>query len=430
MPSRRNVVIAQSGGPTPVINNTLRGIIDACRSFPGEFGSIYGGLHGIEGVLREELLDLGAQPQREIELLRTTPAAGSIGTCRYKLKEQNAEDFERVIEVFKAHDIGYFFYIGGNDSMDTAHKISVLARDRGLDLVATGVPKTIDNDVGDSEFSLIDHTPGYGSVARYWACVVLGANEENAGSSPADPVLVMQAMGRKIGYIPAAARLADPERRMPLQIYMAESKVTLEQLADNVNEQLRRDGRCMVVISEGFDVGDIGELRDAFGHVQFSSSKATVAQIVVNYLNDHGLAARGAARGNVPGTDQRHAIIYASRVDLEEAYQVGRKAVLVALEDGTGWMSTILREPGETYRVRYDKVPLQKVANSERRFPEAWISSNRYDVTDDFIRYARPLIGEEWVQVPLENGLPRFARLQRILAEKKCPSYVPQAHRK
>jgi len=429
MPGTRNVVVAQSGGPTPVINNTLRGIIDACRSFPAEFGGIYGGLHGIEGVLKEELLDLGAQPEREIELLRTTPAAGSIGTCRYKLREENSEDFERVIEVFKAHDIGYFFYIGGNDSMDTALKISRLAAERGLDLVATGVPKTIDNDVGDSEFKLIDHTPGYGSVARYWACIVRGANEENAGSCPADPVLVMQAMGRKIGYIPAAARLADPDRAMPLQIYMAESKVTLEQVADNVNEQLKRDRRCIVVISEGFDVGDIGELRDSFGHVQFSSSKTTVAQIVINYLNDRGLAARGAARGNVPGTDQRHAMPYASRVDLEEAYQVGRKAVLVALEDGTGWMSTILREPGEAYRVRYDKVPLQEVANSERRFPEAWIAPSRCDVTDEFIRYARPLIGDDWVQVPLEHGLPRFARIERVYAEKKCPSYVPQAYR-
>ncbi len=155
--------------------------------------------------------------------MRTTPAAGSIGTCRYKLKAKQAEDFERVIDVFKAHEVGYFFYIGGNDSMDTANKVAKLAHERGLDLVGVGVPKTIDNDVGDSEFKLIDHTPGYGSVARYWAYYVQNANEENMGSSPADPVLVMQAMGRKIGFIPAAARLADPNREMPLQIYMRES---------------------------------------------------------------------------------------------------------------------------------------------------------------------------------------------------------------
>jgi len=425
----KNLVVAQSGGPSPVINNSLRGLVEAARGYP-QIGTIYAGWHGIEGVLKEELLDLSGQPPEEISLLRATPAAGSIGTCRYKLLEKNKEDFDRAIEVLKAHDVGYLFYIGGNDSMDTAHKMSVVAAERGLDLVATGVPKTIDNDVGDSEFKIIDHTPGYGSVARYWACGVLGANEENAGSSPADPVLVMQAMGRKIGFIPAAARLADPERRMPLQIYMAESKVTLEQLAANVNDQLKRDGRCMVVVSEGFDVGKFGERRDSFGHVQFGSSETTVEQTVVNYLNQAGLATRGAARGNVPGTDQRHAMIYASHTDLEEAYQLGLKATLVALNDGGGFMSTILREPGAAYRVRYDKVPLQLVANSERKFPQAWIAPSRCDVTDDFVRYARPLIGDEWVALPIENGVPRFARLEKTFAAKKCKAYVPMAYRK
>ena len=429
MNSRKNVVVAQSGGPTPVINNSLRGIVEACRAYPNEFGAVYGGYHGVEGILREELINLTAQSDREIELLRATPSAGSIGTCRYKLRKENDEDFARAIEVFKAHDVGYFFYIGGNDSMDTAHKVSVLAAEQGLDLIATGVPKTIDNDVGDSEFKLIDHTPGYGSVARYWACAVQTANEENEGSSPADPVLVMQAMGRKIGFIPAAARLADPAREMPLQIYMAESKVSMEQLADNVNNMLKQRGRCLVVVSEGFDVGDLGASRDSFGHVQFSASKSTVEQAVVNYLNEVGLAARGSARGNVPGTDQRHCMALASHVDLEEAYQVGRKAVLVALSDGNGYMSTILREPGEAYRVRYDKVPLEEVANSERSFPEAWIAESRIDVTDDFLSYAQPLIGDRWLDIPIENGIQRFARIERVFAEKKCAAYVPQAHR-
>ena len=428
MGSTRNVVVAQSGGPTPVINNSLRGIVDACRSMPGEFGTVYAGYHGVEGILKEELLNLSAQPERELELLRTTPAAGSIGTCRYKLRKGSEEDFERIIEVFKAHDVGYFFYIGGNDSMDTAHKVSVLASERGLDLVATGVPKTIDNDIGDSAFKLIDHTPGYGSVARYWACIVQAANEENAGSCPADPVLVLQAMGRKIGFIPAAARLADPGREMPLQIYLSESGVTIEQLADNVNDQLKRSGRCVVVVSEGFDVGDLGESRDSFGHVQFSSSQTTVGQVVVNYLNQVGLAARGAARGNVPGTDQRHAMVYASSVDVEEAYQVGRKAALISLDDGGGFMSTILRDEGGAYHVTYDKVPLQDVANSERTFPDEWIAPGRVDVNDDFIRYAAPLIGDDWLEVPLENGIQRFARLEKRFAEKKCPPYVPKAY--
>src|SRR5687768_17472949 len=307
----RNMVVAQSGGPSPVINNTLRGIIEACREYES-VGTVYGARHGIEGVLKEELLDLSGQPAEEISLLRYTPAAGSIGTCRYKIKPEQAEDVDRAIEVFKAHDIGYFIYIGGNDSMDTANKISKIAQERGLDLVGIGGPKTIDNDVGDSEFKLIDHTPGYASTAKYWMHAVQYANEENGGSSPADPVLVMQAMGRKIGYIPAAARLADPAREMPLQIYLAESPCTLEQLADNVNDQLVKDGRCMVVISEGFNVGSLGERKDSFGHTQFSSSETTVCQLVVNYLNKVGLKAKGSARGNVPGTDQRHSMAYAS----------------------------------------------------------------------------------------------------------------------
>lgn len=430
MSKPKNVLVAQSGGPTPVINCSLRGVVETCLAMPEVFGTVYAGLHGIEGVLKEELLNLSAQPAEEIALLSMTPAAGSIGTCRYKLKPQQQEDFERVIEVFKAHEIGYFFYNGGNDSMDTAHKVAQLAHERGLDLVAAGVPKTIDNDVGDSEFKLIDHTPGYGSVARYWALNVQNANEENAGSYPADAVLVMQAMGRKIGYIPAAARLADPEREMPLLIFMRESGLTLETLADQVNDMLRARGRALVVVSEGFDVGDIGARKDAFGHTMFSASGTTVAQLVVNYLNEVGLAARGAARGNVPGTDQRHNMIYASTVDMEEAYKVGQKAALIAAEDGSGYMSTILRRPGAIYSVTYDKVPLELVANSERSFPAEWIASGGNDVTDNFVAYARPLLGEGWPSIPLVNGRQRFAQLKPIVAEKKLPTYELQAWRK
>jgi ATP-dependent phosphofructokinase / diphosphate-dependent phosphofructokinase len=423
----KNVIVAQSGGPSPVINSSLRGIIETCRMFPGRFGKIYGGWHGIEGVLFEELLDLSVQKEEEISLLRNTPAAGSIGTCRYKLKEKNTKDFRRIMEVFKAHDIGYFFYIGGNDSQHTAFKVSEAAEKNGLDLIAVGVPKTIDNDLGDNDFKLIDHTPGYGSVARYWSHIIQNANEENMGSSPADPVLVIQAMGRKIGYIPAAARLADPAREMPLQIYLAESGLTLDNLADNVNDQLKKDGRCIVVVSEGFDVGSIGEVKDSFGHTSFGSSQNSVFQIVVNYLNSRGLKARGASRGQVMGTDQRDTTAYASVVDLDEAFKVGQKAVDIALNDGNGWMATILRDPGFIYNVRYDKVPLEKVALSERTFPEKWISANRFDVTDDFLNYVRPIIGEDWPSVPMINGRQRFARLEMKFAEKKLPLYNLEA---
>ena len=426
----KNLIIAQSGGPSPVINSSLRGVIETCHMYPDTFGKIYGGWHGIEGVLKEELIDLSAQDDDEISLLRYTPAAGAIGTCRYKLKEHQTEDFQRVLEVLKAHDIGYFLYNGGNDSMDTAHKISVLAEEQGIDLVAVGVPKTIDNDVGDSEFQLIDHTPGYGSVARYWMGMVQNANEETSGSSPADPVNVIQAMGRKIGYIPAAARLADPNREMPLQIYMAESGVTPEQMCDLVSDQLKQDGRCLIVVSEGFDVGDIGAVKDSFGHTEFAASKITASQKVVNLLNEKGLPVPGTARGHVPGTDQRSTCTYASIVDLDEAYRVGQKAVLIARSGENGWMSTILRDPGPIYSVSYDKVPLEKVANSERSFPEKWIAPNRVDVTDEFIDYVKPLIGEDWASVPVINGRQRMTRFKPIFADQKLPEYTLEALRK
>jgi 6-phosphofructokinase len=425
----KNVVVAQSGGPTPVINNSLRAVIETCRKFPDKFGKIYAGFHGIEGVLKEELLDLGAQHEEEIDLLKTTPAAGSIGTCRYKLKGKQVEDFERIVEVFKAHEIGYFFYIGGNDSMDTANKVGILAKEKGLELVVAGIPKTIDNDVGDSEFKLIDHTPGYGSVARYWALYTQNANEENMGSCPSDPVLVIQAMGRKIGFIPAASRLSDPERKIPLQIYLTESGLNLSELADNVNDELKRSGRVIVVVSEGFPVGDLGEKKDLFGHTEYSSSEITVGQIVTNFLNRVGLPVHGLARGQVPGTDQRNAIVYGSTTDLGEAYKVGEKAALIASSGESGYMATILRKPSSTYEVFYDKVPLEKVANSERAFPEKWISKNRIDVTDDFIGYAKPLIGEEWVKIPLIKGIMRFAKFKAIFAEKKLAEYTPEAYR-
>ncbi|MCE9547960.1 MAG: diphosphate--fructose-6-phosphate 1-phosphotransferase [Planctomycetia bacterium] len=425
----RNLVVAQSGGPSAVINSTLRGIVETARDLP-QIGTIFGARHGIEGVLKEELLDLSAQPAEEIALLRTTPAAGSIGTCRYKIRDHQHEDFQRVIDVLRAHEIGYFLYIGGNDSMDTADKVARLAAEKGLDLVAVGVPKTIDNDVGDSEFKLIDHTPGYGSTAKYWMHMVQNANEENAGSSPADPVLVMQAMGRKIGFIPAAARLADPRREMPLQIYLAERPCTLAEISDHVNDQIRQDGRCLLVLSEGLNVGEFGERKDAFGHVQFSSSETTVAQVVVNHLNRVGLPAKGAARGNVPGTDQRHAISLASTVDLDEAYAVGRQAAEMAARGEGGFMATILREPGPKYAVRYDKVPLREVANSERQFPAEWIAANGRDVTDEFIRYARPLVGDHMVDLTMEDGRQRLARLKPIFVGQKLAKYIPQADRK
>ena len=270
---KKNVLVAQSGGPSPVINASLQGVIEACMAFPERVGGIYAAWHGIEGVLLEELVDVRKQPLEEIRLLRHTPASGVVGTCRYKLKETQTEDFERIIDVFRAHDIGYFFYIGGNDSMDTASKVSALAAARGLELVVAGVPKTIDNDLGDEAFTIIDHTPGYGSCARYWAYLMQNADQENRAMCTSECVSVYQAMGRKAGWITAASRLADPDREMPLQLYMAESGHNLESLAENVNRELVRSGRCVVVVNEGFDVGSIGEKHDGFGHVEYGGER-------------------------------------------------------------------------------------------------------------------------------------------------------------
>lgn len=422
---KKNVLVAQSGGPSPVINASLQGVIEGCLSYCDHINKIYAGWHGIEGVLFEELIDVSSQPYEEIGLLRYTPAAGVIGSCRYKLKENQEEDFKRIIEVIKAHNIGYFFYIGGNDSMDTAGKVSKLAKENDVELIVTGVPKTIDNDIGDEEFTIIDHTPGYGSTARYWAYLIQNVNEENKGMDVSECVSVLQAMGRKSGFITAAARLGDPNREIPLQLYMAESHHTLESLAENVNKELEKSGRCIIVVNEGFDVGNLGEAYDGFGHVEYGASKTTVAQEVVNYLNSIGLKARGNVTGQVPGVLQRSVSIHASKVDIEEAYQVGKKAVDIAINEGTGWMATILRAPGSAYKAVFDKVPLEIVANSVRYMPSNWITKDGIDVTDDFIRYAMPLIGDGWPEIRIENGLQRFAKFNIRFIEKKLPEYIP-----
>ncbi|MBU1290878.1 diphosphate--fructose-6-phosphate 1-phosphotransferase, partial [bacterium] len=436
----KNVVIAQSGGPTSVINNSLRGVIDELN-LSKKINKIYGAKMGILGVLKEELIDISAQEPHQIALLAETPSAGTIGSCRYKIKSD--EDLVRIIEVFKKHEIGYFFYCGGGDSMDTTNKVSELAQRENLELICTGIPKTIDNDVGgslqaDGTFAVCDHDPGYGSVARNLAINILEANEENKASYTSDPVLVIGVMGRKIGFIPAAARLADPGRKIPLLIILPEALSkndylgNLEFITEKVNKKLKDFGRCIVVIGEGVELGDLGVLQDSFGHSQFSASERTVEQLLINYLNgtdrkdDRGQAQsrliviRGIARSERPGTRQRREIAYVSEVDREEAYQVGIYATRIALSGGNGFMSTIIRKPGGIYKVTYDKVPLDVVANSERKFPQEWISIDKVDVTDEFVEWALPLIG---------SPLPRFAKFKEIYVPKKCREYIPVEYR-
>jgi 6-phosphofructokinase 1 len=453
--ARPRALVALGGGPSPVINASLLGVVEACRARGDVIGDVYGALHGIEGVLQERLVDLGAQDARELAKLRHTPASGAIGTCRYKLGagggagnssggnassgpdggsggDSAREDYVRIVDVLAAHGVGYFFYIGGNDSMDTAHKVSQLARERGVNLVVAGVPKTIDNDLGDEARTLIDHTPGYGSVARYWAMLARDVEEENRGMCVSEPVAVLQAMGRRAGFITAAARLADPGRETPLQLYFAETGQNLEALAENVGDSVRRRGRCVVVMTEGFDVGDIGAQRDGFGHTEFGASQTTAAQAAVNYLNRHGLPARGLATGQLPGVLQRCTSVFRSPVDVEEAYQVGRHAVATALAEGTGYMATILRaaDGDGRYRAAYGKVPLDVIANTERRLPPEWIAPGGIDVTDDFVRYAAPLIGDGMAETPLSCGLQDFARLDLRPVAPKLPGYVPANFRR
>ena len=436
---KRNAVIAQSGGPTSVINNSLRGAIDALANSE-KIDKIYGARMGILGVLNEELLDISAQDPKQIALLKETPSAGTIGSCRYKIRSN--DDLERCVEVFNKHNVGYFFYCGGGDSMDTADKINKLAQQNNQELICTGIPKTIDNDVGghlqsDGTFSICDHDPGYGSVARNTAINILEANEENKASWTSDPVLVIGVMGRKIGFIPASARLADPERKMPLLIILPEAlskddwHANLAFITNEVNKKLSDYGRCIVVISKGAPVGDLEVLRDSFGHVEFSASGKTVEQVLINYLNgidrkdkrgraQSRLAVKGIARSERPGTRQRREIAYISEVDQEEAYAVGAYAVKLALRGESGFMSTIIRSPKDAYEVKYDKVSLSTVASSEREFPREWIASDRVDVTDAFVHWAMPLIG---------GALPQLAKFKEIRAAKLCGNYTPAGYR-
>ena len=431
----QNAVIAQSGGPTSVINSTVKGAVDVLMESK-KVNQILGAKMGILGVLKEELIDISAQDKYQIKLLSQTPSAGTLGSCRYKIKSD--EDLNRIVEVFKAHNVGYFFYCGGNDSMDTANKVSISAGEQGLDLIAVGMPKTIDNDVGgalqsDGTFAICDHDPGYGSVARNLAINILEANEENKASYTSDPVLVITVMGRKIGFIPAAARLADPKREMPLQIFLPEAlsrddrKSNLEFITESVNNQLKKSERCIVVIGEGVNLGDLSILKDSFGHAQFSASGSTVGKLLINYLNGQDkkdkqgrsksrLLVPGIARSENPGTRQRREVAYVSEVDNQEAYQVGSYSAKLALEGQNGYMATIIRNPGENYKVKYDKIPLDVVANSEREFPKEWIAPNKTDVTDDFIRWAMQLIG---------GPLPEFTRFKDIYVSKRCDEYIP-----
>ncbi len=431
----KNAVIAQSGGPTSVINSSVKGAVDILLS-SNKINKVYGARMGILGVLEENLLDVSAQSSEEIDKLSRTPSAGILGSCRYKIKSD--EDLSRIIEVLRAHNIGYFLYCGGGDSMDTANKLGELAKKKGFDLNVCGIPKTIDNDVGgklqkDGTFAVCDHDPGYGSVARNTAINVLEANQENLASFTSDPVIVIGVMGRKIGFIPAAARLADPKRKLPLLIILPEAfkgndpNDNLDYITDVVNQKLKEHQRAIVIIGEGVELGSLRDLCDSFGHIQFSSSASSSEQILANYLNGIDrdgktrLVVKGNARWEKPGTRQRRELAYISKIDLVEAYKVGKLAAKMVLEGTNGYMSTILRVPWSAYKIKYGKVLLKVVASCEREFPTEWITPNRIDVTDKFVSWAVPLIGAD---------LPDFTEFKKIYAKKILSEYIPYTYRK
>jgi 6-phosphofructokinase 1 len=420
---RGNAVIAQSGGPTAVINSSACGVIQEAFTHADAIGDLYGANNGILGIVQEDLFDLRAESADTIERLRCTPAA-AIGSCRYKLGDLSGDraKYQRVLDVFKAHDIRYFFYVGGNDSMDTADKVNRLAREEGYDLRVLGVPKTIDNDL-----PLTDHCPGYGSVAKYLATCVMEAGRDTEAMYTFDPVTITEAMGRNTGWIAAAAGLARRrEDEAPHLIYVPEIPFSLERFLDDVREVHRRLGRCFVVVSEGItdEHGNYVAAQatvDAFGHRQLGGVASFLMQQV---MKEVGVK----CRYNKLDTCQRNAIHFASRTDSDEAYRCGQEAVRQAVAGTTGLMVTLRRESDSPYRCGTGLAPLAEVANGVKRLPREYMDVAGTAITEAMRTYVGPLVRGE---VPLRigaDGLPEFARLQRRPVPKQLPAFSGKTH--
>lgn len=381
--AKGNVVVGQSGGPTAVINNSLVGVVQEALG-QGSVGEVLGMLHGIVGVLNEEFIDLRRESAETLAHLRNTPAS-ALGTVRYKVRDA---DYARLLEVFMAYDVRYFFYIGGNDSADTTHKIHQLAAQRGYELYAIGVPKTVDNDLQHT-----DHCPGYGSAARFVATAIRNTGYDTQAMGKSGPVKLMEIMGRNAGWLTASAALAKESPEDPPQlIYMPEKGVSPKQIAEDVKYWLDRIGYCVVAVSEGArdDKGEelgmgSGEL-DAFGHSRKGG--------VVEYLEDViKTELKVTPRLDKPGYLQRSCGEQISATDREEAYLVGRAAVKAAVSGQSDMMVTLVRQPGTQYSVTTGLAPLAEIANHERKVPMEYINERGNGVTPAFLEYARPLIG-------------------------------------
>ncbi len=414
MRQKRNAFYAQSGGVTSVINASACGVIETARQHKDKIGKVYAGHNGIVGALREELIDTGKESAKTIAALKHTPS-GAFGSCRYKLKdlESNKAEYKRLLEVFKAHDIGYFFYNGGGDSQDTAHKVSQLGERMGYPITCIGVPKTVDNDL-----PYTDCSPGFGSVAKYVAVSTLEAGRDVASMCDSSTkVFILEVMGRHAGWIAAASGLASQQAGDPPHIILfPEIAFNKKKFMSQIKRDVKQHGYCVVVASEGAQykdgrfIADAGR-KDAFGHTQLGGVAPALAGMVTDEL---GYKNHWAVADYL----QRAARHIASATDVEQAYAVGKAAVEFALAGKNAVMPIIKRKNTKRYSWTVDSVPLSKVANVEWKMPRDYISKNGYGITEKGREYLAPLIsGEDYP--PFKNGVPDYARLKKVMVTKK-----------
>ncbi|NVJ65245.1 MAG: 6-phosphofructokinase [Gammaproteobacteria bacterium] len=408
-----NAFYAQSGGVTAVINATACGVIETARKSKN-IGKVYAGRNGIIGALREELIDTSKESKKDIAALKHTPS-GAFGSCRYKLKsiEENKAEYERLIEVFKAHDIRYFFYNGGGDSQDTAHKVSQLSETMGYPITCIGVPKTVDNDL-----PITDNCPGFGSVAKYVAVSIReAAFDVKSMAESSTKVFVMEVMGRHAGWIAAAGGLAcEKEGDAPHIILFPEIAFNKEKFLKKVNRTVKKFGYCAIVVSEGAAykdgtfLADAGSV-DAFGHKQLGGVAPVVAQMIKDEL---GYKYHWAVSDYL----QRAARHIASATDVDQAYAMGQAAVEFADVGKNAVMPTIVRKKTKKYAWTIGEANLADVANVEKMMPRKYISRDGYGITEECREYLQPLIqGESYP--PYKNGLPQYVELKNELVKKK-----------
>lgn len=416
--SKANLFYAQSGGVTSVINASACGVIETARLHRDKIGKVYAGLNGIVGALKEELVDTSKETAKSIAALRSTPA-GAFGSCRYKLKSyaENKREYERLMEVFQAHNIRYFLYNGGGDSQDTAHKISQLSLEKGYPITCIGVPKTVDNDL-----PFTDNSPGFGSVAKYVAVSIREAGLDVASMCESSTkVFVMEVMGRHAGWIAGAAGLAcEQEGDAPHIILFPEIAFNREKFLRKVKTCVRKFGYCAIVVSEGAQYEDGSFLadaggKDAFGHVQLGGVAPFIANMIKGEL---GYKYHWAVADYL----QRSARHIASATDVEQAYAVGKAAVEFALAGKNAVMPAIIRGKGRKYTWRIGEAKLADVANVEKTMPRKYISRDGFHITDDARAYFAPLIqGEDYPEY--KNGIPQYARLKKVLEKKKLKKW-------